>query len=69
MSTINLAWPVVKRHAQGRIEDLRDMLERSDPASIPAIQASIKTWREVIDLPTTIMADDLEPPVSAYNPS
>lgn len=68
-SAVNIAWPAVKRHAAQQIEDLRDMLERADPAAVPMIQARIMTWREVIDLPTTLLAENLEPSVSTYNPT
>ncbi len=60
------SWLRIKQHAQEQIETLRDALERAGPDRIAAIQAEIRVWRQVIDLPATLSDESIMPPASGY---
>lgn len=63
----HLSWLTVVGHAKEQIEHGRSALETAtDPLIIGHIQASIRVWREVLDLPDTLSPEPTEPDRSAY---
>lgn len=54
MSDVHVPWGAVVRHAKERIEAIRSALEAAPADRITGLQAEIKTWRAVLDLPETL---------------
>ena len=54
MSEVHVPWGTVVRYAKERIEALRSALEAAPAERITSLQAEIKTWRAVLDLPETL---------------
>lgn len=65
MST-DITWPKIERHARERIEELRSSLEAAPADAVPALQAEIRVWRQVLDLPVTLARPSAEPIGSGY---
>jgi hypothetical protein len=64
---MNLSWSRVVSHANKSIEDGRTALETARADQIPALQARISAWREVLDLPTTLESADDSAAISTYH--
>lgn len=54
MSEVHVPWGTVVRHAKTRIETLRSALETAPADQVARVQAEIKVWRDVLDLPETL---------------
>lgn len=64
---IHVPWPAVVQHAQTQIEEARGALERAEIDRIPAIQARIAVWREVLDLPERLKNTRISDEISTYS--
>lgn len=62
----NITWLAIKAHAQAEIERNRDLLEGAQPDTLATIQARIRVWREVLDLPKALAPELSESEPSGY---
>ncbi len=63
----SVTWLAVKAHAEKEIERNRDLLEGVKPDTLSTIQARIRVWREVIELPSTLAPPTDDDTPAAYN--
>lgn len=63
----SVTWLAVKAHAEKEIERNRDLLEGAQPDTLATIQARIRVWREVLELPGALAAPVIDANPSGYS--
>lgn len=66
MSAHPPTWQRITLHANERIEALRSSLEVAKPDMIPALQAEVRVWRQVLDLPNMLSFEQIESSSGGY---
>lgn len=63
---ITPSWLRIEAHAAARIEALRDSLETAAAENITQLQAEVRVWRQIIDLPLTLSDEQIQPDEAGY---
>lgn len=51
------SWAAVKRHAEAQIASAMEALSVAPLDKVAGLQAQVRVWRDVLELPTTLAPD------------